>query len=543
MKVRRVTLVTLALLGFSVILTWALAPPTIGANDDARLLVQDSDRLDTLHPPISRHAGPAAAISGNVEAEAALQGSESSPTPTETATTTPTNEPTSTRPIYLPLVARELPPPATPTPTSSPTASATMTPTATSTATATVSPGPTSTPTPTPTVTQTATPTATPTPACSDPVYVTDFGAPDGRWLTGEDSSRAYGYQSGEYRIFLKTANAAFSVTPSLALPADYRISVDARQASGSGGTYGIIFGLRAVGNQIEYYQFVLRPNTNQYLLEKHALDGSWTTLIDWSASAAILGGAQVNNLRVDRIGSEIRLYANGAFLQSYTDGSFSGAGRDAGIWARSYDSAPVDIRFDDFRAGCGSSTLFADGFDNPGSGWGAGESTNLRWGYVEGEYQIYLKTRDYGLLNTPNLYLPPNYRLQVDARQVSVNPVSLGLAFDMVWDGNPYAVYQLLVYPEGGQYMLEKRDLVGTWHTLIDWTAHPAINPGNETNHLMVDRVGSGMWIYINGVNVASYDDGELAGPGRDAGLRAYDYADYPAEARFDNFRVSNVP
>jgi hypothetical protein len=118
-----------------------------------------------------------------------------------------------------------------------------------------------------------------------------------------------------------------------------------------------------------------------------------------------------------------------------------------------------------------------------------------------------------------------------------------LGLAFDMVWNGNPYAVYQFLVYPEAGAYSLEKRDLSGTWHTLIDWTAHPAVNPGNDTNHLMVDRVGSGMWLYINGVNVNNYDDGELVGPGRDAGLRAYDFTDFPAEARFDNFRVSNLP
>jgi hypothetical protein len=524
MKVKPIAVASLAFLGLAVILAWVLAAPASVASGSARLPVQDSPRLDSVHPPISRRAGQAAARSSNVEAETALQGPETSPTPTETATATPTNEPTSAKPIYLPLIVRELPPPATPTPTSSPTASATMTPTPTSTAT--------------------ATPTATSTPPCSDPVYVTDFGAPDGRWLTGEDSSRAYGYQSGEYRIYLKIADATFRVTPNLALPTDYRISVDARQASGSSGTYGVVFGLRAVGSQAEYYQFVVRPNTNQYLLEKHTLDGSSSTLISWTESAAILSGAQVNNLRVDRIGSEIGLYANGSLLQSYADGSFTGAGRDAGIWARSYDSAPVDIRFDDFRAGCGSSTLFADSFDNTSSGWGAGENANVRWGYLEGEYQVYLKTYPYGLLNTPNLYLPPNYRLQIDARQVSSEvPVSLGLAFDMVWNGNQYAVYEFLLYPEAGQYKLEKRDLSGIWHILIDWTAHPAINPGNETNHLMVDRVGSGMWLYINGVNVNSYDDGELAGPGRDAGLRAYNWAADGAEARFDNFRVSNTP
>jgi hypothetical protein len=186
---------------------------------------------------------------------------------------------------------------------------------------------------------------------------------------------------------------------------------------------------------------------------------------------------------------------------------------------------------------------LFFDTFDNPSSGWSAGENANVKWGYMEGEYQIYLKVADWGLLTTPSLTLPANYRVEVDARQASVNPAALGLAFDMVWSGNPYAVYQFLVYPEAGEYLLEKRDLSGAWQALIDWTADPAINPNNETNHLRVDRVGSSIALYVNGIHINNYDDGELAGSGRDAGLRAYDYVDFPAEARFDNFRVTELP
>jgi hypothetical protein len=186
---------------------------------------------------------------------------------------------------------------------------------------------------------------------------------------------------------------------------------------------------------------------------------------------------------------------------------------------------------------------LFFDGFDDPNSGWGAGENAKVQWGYLEGEYQIAFRAADYGLLTTPNLSLPANYRIEVDAREVSNNPVSLGLAFDIVWSSDSYAVYQFLVYPEGGEYLLEKRSLDGTWDTLIDWTPDAAVNPNNDSNHLRVDRAGSGIWLYINGVNVNSYDDGELAGPGRDAGLRAYDFADVPAETRFDNFRASLLP
>jgi len=546
MKANRISIAILVCLGAAALLVGVIKTPESRASASGRPPVQDSPR--SAAPVQDRSAGHAIAAGGFAPSNwsidnVALQGSDATATPTGTSTATRTATPTSTgtppSPVYLPLVIHQLPPPATPTPTSSPTttATATRTPTATSTPTTT------RTATPAATSTSTETPTATPTAACADPIYVTDFGAPDGRWLSGEDNSSAYGTVSGEYQIYLKIPNASYGVTPDLVLPADYRIQANARQAAGSGGAYGLIFGARAVGAQAEYYRFVVLPTAGQYLLEKRDLNGTWTTLIDWTSSSAILSGAQVNNLRVDRIGTEIRLFVNGSPLQSYTDGSFAGAGRDAGLWARAYDSAPVDVRFDNFRAGCGSDTLFFDGFGNTGSGWGAGENGNVKWSYLEGEYQIYLKVADYGLLDTPYLYLPANYTVEADVRQIASNPVSLGLAFDMTWNGTPYAVYQFLIYPEGGAYLLEKRGLGGAWTPLIDWTNHPAINPGNETNHLRVDRVGSGMWLYINGVNVNTYDDGELAGVGRDAGLRAYSYVDFPAEARFDNFRVAILP
>jgi hypothetical protein len=149
-------------------------------------------------------------------------------------------------------------------------------------------------------------------------------------------------------------------------------------------------------------------------------------------------------------------------------------------------------------------------------------------------------------------LQVPANYRVEADVRQVSSRRAVLGLAFDMKWDvacagvSNPYAVYEFLIFPDSMSYTLEKRDLNCQWSTLIDWKDVDAINPLNEINHLRVDRVGSEIRLYINGVNVNTYIDGELAGAGRDVGLRAYSTdqsEDIPSEARFDNFRISNAP
>jgi len=195
------------------------------------------------------------------------------------------------------------------------------------------------------------------------------------------------------------------------------------------------------------------------------------------------------------------------------------------------------------------------DNFDSPCSQWNSGENSFLKWGCVAGEYQIYLKAVKYGLLVTPDLpkllQVPANYRVEADVRQVSGQRVVLGLALDIKWDvacagSNPYAVYEFLIFPDSMSYTLEKRDLNCHWSTLLEWTDHDAINPLSETNHLRVDRVGNEIRLYINGFNVNTYIDGELAGSGRDAGLRAYStdqYEDIPSEARFDNFRVSNAP
>jgi len=326
-------------------------------------------------------------------------------------------------------------------------------------------------------------------------------------------------------------------------LPESYRVSVNVRQVSGGGGAYSLVFGARTVGSAKEYYRFAVRPDAGQYSLERFDLDGSTSTLIAWTSNAAILVGTQVNNLRVDRIGSEIQLYANGALLQATTDASFAGAGRDAGIYARSYASAPVDVRFDLFRVGCGSDTLYYDGFADTGSGWGTGSNGSATWDYFEGEYQVSLGAVSYGLLKTPYLFLPANYGVEVDVRQVSGNPVLPGLAFDMIWSGSQYAVYEFLLDPASGYYLLQKGNLAGAWTTLIGWTADPAINLGTATNHLRVERIGSTIWLYVNDTYVDSYDDSEFAGIGRDAGIRAYSGTTVPVEARFDNFRVSILP
>jgi hypothetical protein len=187
--------------------------------------------------------------------------------------------------------------------------------------------------------------------------YFDDFSNPSSGWTSSDNSNRSIGYLNGEYQILIKTPQWGQLVTPGenqlLVLSSDYRIEVDARKASANTGTYGLDFSIHWVGNSADsYYQLLVGSNSQRYLLEKR-LSGTWTTLIDWTYSAAIQPGTASNHLRVDRIGTAIYIYINSSLVATYSDSSLTGAGYDAGVRAYSGDTSPVDMRFDNFRATC----------------------------------------------------------------------------------------------------------------------------------------------------------------------------------------------
>jgi hypothetical protein len=182
-------------------------------------------------------------------------------------------------------------------------------------------------------------------------IFFDDFGNPNSGWFTGDTDDWTVAYLAGEYQILLKKTLWGWLITHDLSLPSDYRVEVDARQASSNAGAYGLMFGIRWGADTYEGYQVIVYPTTQEYLLEKRNWDGTWPLLIDWTYSSAIRQGMASNHLRVDRIGTAIYLYINGTQVTTFTDSSFTGSGRDAGVRAYSYQIAPVDVRFDNFGA------------------------------------------------------------------------------------------------------------------------------------------------------------------------------------------------
>jgi hypothetical protein len=182
----------------------------------------------------------------------------------------------------------------------------------------------------------------------------------------------------------------------------------------------------------------------------------------------------------------------------------------------------------------------YYDGFSNPSSGWLVGDWADLTCGYLDGEYRARVKTDTWMayLFRAPNLSLPDNYRIEVDARQTSANPIAYGLMFGISGGGGSPDGYQFLVYPDIQAYHLWKRT-GGDWFEVVGLTASSAIKADTETNHIRVDRIGTKIYLYVNGTRVNTVTDGSLVGPGLGAGLRVLSLEDVPAEARFDNYSV----
>jgi hypothetical protein len=87
------------------------------------------------------------------------------------------------------------------------------------------------------------------------------------------------------------------------------------------------------------------------YRIQRRNLDGTWTTLEDWTYSGLINPGAQVNRLRIDRWGTNIWFSVNDFFVTVVSDDTITGAGLQAGLGVNSYGNAPIDVRFDNFKA------------------------------------------------------------------------------------------------------------------------------------------------------------------------------------------------
>ncbi|HTP08061.1 MAG TPA: protein kinase [Anaerolineae bacterium] len=175
---------------------------------------------------------------------------------------------------------------------------------------------------------------------------------------------------------------------------------------------------------------------------------------------------------------------------------------------------------------------LFAETFDNPGSGLPRGEQDDSRWGYLDGAYQL--------LINVANkmqtrLIGPPltDYDATVEARFASDKLGSYGLVAAARSQNDYYA----LMIDGAGRYAITRRSPQGT-QAIRDWTYSPAINEGQAFNHLRAVQRGTEIEFYANDMLLKIVQDEGDPAAKRSIGLTVASF-NTGTDVRFDNLRV----
>ncbi|MFN2224029.1 MAG: right-handed parallel beta-helix repeat-containing protein, partial [Candidatus Promineifilaceae bacterium] len=182
----------------------------------------------------------------------------------------------------------------------------------------------------------------------------------------------------------------------------------------------------------------------------------------------------------------------------------------------------------------------FLDDFSNPASGWSIGETKDVRYGYLAGEYQIFTKNPDYYYVFRSPSCERENYVIEVDARWASSPGASYGMVFGITENYGRYYLFN--VNANAGQYSLYRKDGPGLLVTLVWPTDSVAINAGSASNHLRVTRSGRQITLEVNGTLVHEMYDSSISGH-TGAGIAVIPYLDLPnADARFDNFLSDGI-
>jgi hypothetical protein len=151
--------------------------------------------------------------------------------------------------------------------------------------------------------------------------------------------------ESGEYQIYIRDTLWWGGAAPPLDDIADYSVEAEMRLHSGSEGFYGLIFE-RLDWNH--FYLFAVSPDSQEFVVLRH--DPAWVFLVSFTSSSAIKSDSATNHLRVERVGEQIDVYANGQFLASVNDGTYHGSSDEAGVFAQSDSDVPMSVRYDNFR-------------------------------------------------------------------------------------------------------------------------------------------------------------------------------------------------
>lgn len=186
------------------------------------------------------------------------------------------------------------------------------------------------------------------------PRLVDDFSNSSSGWTIRSDAEAEMGYAAGEYGLLVKQPNRiVWSLAPlrqqlgeEAQLFNNFELTVEARQASGPVGQYGVLFRFQDGDN---FYAFSI-TSAGLYRLDKR-VGGEWVNLRPWTPSPAIRTGLEVNRLRVRAIGPQIEIAVNDQPLVTVVDEEAALAEAwEIALFAGAFDEPGVEVRFDNFE-------------------------------------------------------------------------------------------------------------------------------------------------------------------------------------------------
>lgn len=175
----------------------------------------------------------------------------------------------------------------------------------------------------------------------------------------------------------------------------------------------------------------------------------------------------------------------------------------------------------------------YFDDFSNPNSGWGSRDVAVYRRGYVDNEYQIFLKQGGYIVFVASPATAFNGYSVEADLHWQGSPGFSYGLIFG-INDNSDFYLFE--VAQDLQAYAITFWPLNGDPQLVTNGTSG-AIQPGNAVNHLEIETSGGQQSYYINDTFVTSTSINDSGA--RYTGISASS-EDSNRDARFDNFCIT---
>jgi hypothetical protein len=175
-------------------------------------------------------------------------------------------------------------------------------------------------------------------------LYKDDFSNAASGWNRVDATDRATDYAAGVYRILVKGRNIDVWARPGLSFE-DVRVEVDGTKVGGDDNNdFGVICRYQ---NDQNFY-FLVISSDGYYGIAKRK-DGQVSMLGStmMASSDQIKQGSAANHLRVDCVGSTLRLFVNDVMVAETQDADYQQG--DVGLLAGSFDVPGTEILFDNF--------------------------------------------------------------------------------------------------------------------------------------------------------------------------------------------------